>query len=89
MRTTPPPAMLVLGQSWSVEVVESLVPDDAGLDKAILGHCDPDAQRIQAATMRGGEPIGTDAFTDTILHESLHAMLAMTDLTSQIGRAHV
>lgn len=85
-----PASIRIMGQTFKVKsvknlkvAIESINPADVdhewvhegGMD--VLGTCDRDGQTIEVET----EGIGFDKRRETLLHESLHALIAMTGLS--------
>ena len=83
MRRRPPKYVLVLGQRYLVRHYDDATDITGDKGNGLLGQCDNDAQVLKIAHRAGGEAVGVDNLTDTVLHEVLHALISVTGLTDQ------
>ena len=79
-RTRTPRHVEVLGLRFDVVHYDRTTDITGDYSNGLLGQCAPDSNVIRLAHTSAGEPVGADGFTDTLLHECLHALVAVIRL---------
>lgn len=80
-----PRFVYIFGRRVRVRHFERTTDITGDLANGLLGEAMPDSDIINIAHESAGDPVGRDSFTDTLLHECLHMLIAVGALQDTLA----